>query len=102
MLSADQVVQGALAGHAFAQAEVAAYTALVAAAQAAGEAEIRACCEWILQQACSDPESAHDFSRNGSRRFLNPIMAAWPLRRLPALTTTFLDRSAAGRIDAKR
>nr|WP_260525830.1 MULTISPECIES: DUF892 family protein [Burkholderia cepacia complex] len=59
-----------------------AYTALVAAAQAAGEAEIRACCERILQQERD--------------------MAAWLLRHLPELTTAFLDRSAVDRIDAKR
>ncbi|MDA3666092.1 DUF892 family protein [Burkholderia cenocepacia] len=60
----------------------AAYTALVAAAHAAGEEEIRACCERILQQERD--------------------MAAWLLRHLPALTTAFLDRSAVDRIDAKR
>ena len=74
--------EGALAGYAFAHVEIAAYTALAAAAQAAGEAEIHACCERILQQERS--------------------LAAWLLRHLPALTTAFLDRSAVDRIDAKR
>ncbi|OXI92689.1 MULTISPECIES: DUF892 family protein [Burkholderia] len=82
MLAVDEVVKGALAGYAFAHVEIAAYTALAAAAQAAGEAEIHACCERILQQERS--------------------LAAWLLRHLPALTTAFLDRSAVDRIDAKR
>ena len=42
MLAVDEVVKGALAGYAFAHVEIAAYTALAAAAQAAGEAEIHA------------------------------------------------------------
>ncbi|OXI77714.1 hypothetical protein CFB50_35835 [Burkholderia sp. AU33423] len=82
MLAVDEVVKGALAGYAFAQVEIAAYTVLAAAAQAAGEAEIGACCERILQQERS--------------------LAAWLLSHLPALTTAFLDRSAVDRIDAKR
>ncbi|MBR8237825.1 MULTISPECIES: ferritin-like domain-containing protein [unclassified Burkholderia] len=82
MLADDEVVKTALAAYAFAQLEIAAYTALVAAAQAAGEDEIRACCERILQQERD--------------------MAAWLLRHLPELTTAFLDRSAVDRIDAKR
>lgn len=82
MLAADEAVKGALAGYAFAQVEIAASTALVAAAQATGEAEIRACCERILQQERS--------------------MAAWLQRHLPTLTTAFFDRSAVDRIDAKR
>ena len=81
MLAVDEVVKGALAGYAFAHVEIAA-SALAAAAQAAGEAEIHACCERILQQERS--------------------LAAWLLRHLPALTTAFLDRSAVDRIDAKR
>lgn len=82
MMATDEVVKGAMAVYAFEQVEIAAYTALVAAARAAGEEEIRACCERILKEE-------HD-------------MAAWLLRHLPALTTAFLDRSAVDRIDAKR
>ncbi|WP_423760992.1 ferritin-like domain-containing protein [Burkholderia sp. NLJ2] len=82
MLSDDEVVKGALAGYAFEQVEIAAYTVLVAVAQAAGEDEIRACCERILQQERD--------------------MAAWLLRHLPELTMAFLDRSAVDRIDSKR
>ncbi|KVH35360.1 hypothetical protein WT01_22650 [Burkholderia cepacia] len=82
MLAVDEVVKGAQAGYAFGQVEIAAYTALVAAAQAAGEAEIRACCERILQQERD--------------------LAEWLLRHLPDLTTAFLDRSAVDSIDARR
>ncbi|RQR53090.1 ferritin-like domain-containing protein [Burkholderia sp. Bp9140] len=82
MLASDEVVKGAMAVYAFQQVEIAAYTALVEAARATGEEEIRACCARILQQE-------HD-------------MAAWLLHHLPALTTAFLDRSAVDRIDAKR
>ncbi|KWF12908.1 DUF892 family protein [Burkholderia pseudomultivorans] len=82
MVAADEVVKVAMGGYAFGQVEIAAYTALVAAADAAGEVEIRACCERILQQ------ERH--------------MALWLLQYLPELTVAFLDRSAVDRIDAKR
>ena len=82
MMSVDEVMKGALAGYAFVQVEIAASTALVAAAQAAGEAEIVACCDRLLQQERD--------------------MAAWLLRHLPDLTTAFLGRSAADCIDANR
>lgn len=82
MLSGDEVVKATMAAYAFAQVEIAAYTALIAAARAAGEAEIHACCERLLQQERD--------------------MAAWLLRELPDVTTAFLDRSAVDRIDAKR
>ncbi|WP_269508969.1 DUF892 family protein [Burkholderia sp. IMCC1007] len=81
MLASDEVVKAAMATYAFEQVEIAAYTALVAAAGAAGEDEIRACCERILQQERD--------------------MAAWLLRHLPELTVAFLDRSAVDRTDAK-
>ncbi len=58
-------------------------TTLVAAAQAAGEAEIRACCCERIQQQARD-------------------IAEWLLRYLPDLTTAFLDRSAVNRIDVRR
>ncbi|HGL4259829.1 ferritin-like domain-containing protein [Burkholderia dolosa] len=82
MLASDEAVKGAMAAYAFEQVEIAAYTALIAAARAAGEDEIRACCEQILQQERD--------------------MASWLLRHLPDLTTAFLDRSAVDRTDAKR
>ncbi|RAE14467.1 DUF892 family protein [Burkholderia multivorans] len=82
MLAGDEVVKATMAAYAFAQVEIAAYTVLVAAARAAGEAEIHACCERLLQQERD--------------------MAAWLLRELPDVTTAFLDRSAVDRIDAKR
>ncbi|WP_107313820.1 hypothetical protein [Burkholderia metallica] len=54
-LAAVEGVKGALAGHAFAQVGIDAYTALAAAAQAVGETEIRACRERIPQQRATWP-----------------------------------------------
>lgn len=47
---ADEVVKGAMAGYVFEHVEIASYKTLIAAAQLAGENEIRDCCERILKQ----------------------------------------------------
>lgn len=58
------------------------YTVLIAAAQAAGDAETQAACEKILPQEIA--------------------MAQWLLEHLPELTQAFLERSAAPDTEAKR
>ncbi|MDH0335351.1 DUF892 family protein [Pseudomonas otitidis] len=82
MLVEDEVLKAAMAGHVFEQMEVAAYTVLLAAAEAAGDEETRVVCEAILPQ--------------------EQAMAAWTLAHLPELTQAFLDRAEAPGLEAKR
>lgn len=49
-LMSDEVVKGAMAGYVFENVEIATYTVLIAAAQAAGDVETQAACEQILPQ----------------------------------------------------
>lgn len=79
---ADEVVKGAMAGYVFEHVEIASYKTLIAAAQLAGENEIRDCCERILKQEVD--------------------MAEWMSQHLPDIAVAFLERSAAERRDAKR
>ncbi|WP_300633397.1 DUF892 family protein [Pseudomonas sp.] len=81
-LMSDEVIKGAMAGYVFENMEVASYTVLIAAAQAAGDAETQAACEKILPQEIA--------------------MAQWLLEHLPELTQAFLERSAAPGKEAKR
>ncbi|AZE94142.1 DUF892 family protein [Pseudomonas orientalis] len=81
-LMSDEVIKGAMAGYVFENMEVASYTVLIAAAQAAGDAETQAACEKILPQEIA--------------------MAQWLLEHLPELTQAFLERSAAPDTEAKR
>ncbi|KVE28947.1 hypothetical protein WS67_08330 [Burkholderia singularis] len=82
LLAEDEVVKHAMACYMFEQVEIAAYTVLIVAADAAGESEIRANCERLRQQ---------EFD-----------MASWLARQLPDITTAFLERSSVERSDAKR
>lgn len=82
MLVADEVLKAAMAGHVFEQMEVAAYTVLLAAAEAAGDEETRVVCEAILPQ--------------------EQAIAEWTLAHLPELTQAFLDRAEAPGLEAKR
>jgi ferritin-like metal-binding protein YciE len=82
MAVSDEVVKGGMAGYVFEHVEIAAYTALIAAADAAGDAETRRVCQQILPQEIE--------------------MARWLLDHLPDTVTTFVTRSAAGRDEAKR
>jgi ferritin-like metal-binding protein YciE len=50
MAATDEAVKGGIASYAFENVEIASYTALAAAAQAAGDAETVRCCEEILPQ----------------------------------------------------
>lgn len=82
MAVSDEVVKGGMSGYVFENIEIAAYTALIAAAQAAGDEETRRVCEQILPQEVA--------------------MAKWLLEHLPGTVTKFLARSASDRDDAKR
>ncbi|WPO00240.1 ferritin-like domain-containing protein [Pseudomonas sp. MUP55] len=81
-LMSDEVIKGAMAGYVFENMEVASYTVLIAAAQAAGDTQTQAACEKILPQEIA--------------------MAEWLLEHLPQLTQAFLERSAAPDTEAKR
>ncbi|HEY2020217.1 ferritin-like domain-containing protein [Paraburkholderia sp.] len=82
MAVSDEVIKGGMAGYVFEHVEIAAYTTLIAAANAAGDIETRRICEQILPQEVE--------------------MAKWLLEHLPETVTQFLGRSAADRDEAKR
>ncbi|KPY85394.1 Uncharacterized protein ALO94_02375, partial [Pseudomonas syringae pv. spinaceae] len=81
-MMSDEVVKGAMAGYVFENVEIATYTALIAAAKAAGDSQTQAACEQILPQ--------------------EQAMAAWLLEHLPEITDAFLVRSADPDLEAKR
>lgn len=78
----DEVVKGSMAGYVFENIEIATYTVLIAAAQAAGDVETQRVCEQIIVQ--------------------EKAMAAWLLEHLPEVTQAFVTRSEAGSDTAKR
>jgi ferritin-like metal-binding protein YciE len=61
MIMGDEVIKGALVGYSFEHMEIASYTVLIAAAEAAGEQEIASVCERILgeERAMAEWLSAH-------------------------------------------
>jgi ferritin-like metal-binding protein YciE len=81
-LNSDEIIKGAIAGYVFENLEIATYTALIAAAQTAGDAETVRVCEEILPQ--------------------EEAMAKWLLENLPELTEEFLVRDATPDVEAKR
>jgi ferritin-like metal-binding protein YciE len=81
-MMSDEVIKGAMAGYVFENVEIATYTALIAAAKAAGDPQTQAACEQILPQ--------------------EQAMAAWLLEHLPEITEAFLVRSADPDLEAKR
>jgi ferritin-like metal-binding protein YciE len=81
-LNSDEIIKGAIASYVFENLEIATYTALIAAAQTAGDAETVRVCEQILPQ--------------------EQAMAAWVLEHLPQLTEEFLVRDATPDVEAKR
>jgi ferritin-like metal-binding protein YciE len=81
MTATDEVVKGAISGYVFETLEIASYTALIAAAQAAGDAETKRVCEQLLEQEVQ--------------------MSEWLLQHLPEVTATYLSRADAG-VEAKR
>jgi ferritin-like metal-binding protein YciE len=82
MAVSDEVVKGGMAGYVFEHVEIAAYTTLIAAANAAGDLETKRVCEQILPQEIE--------------------MARWLLEHLPETVTQFVSRSAVDRSEAKR
>ncbi|MBA1201443.1 ferritin-like domain-containing protein [Pseudomonas capeferrum] len=81
-LMSDEVVKGAMAGYVFENVEVATYTVLIAAAEAAGDTQTKAACEQILPQ--------------------EKAMAQWLLEHLPEITQAFLKRSETPGVEAKK
>lgn len=81
-LMSDEVIKGAMAGYVFENVEIAAYTVLIAAAEAAGDRETLDACERILPQEVA--------------------MAEWLLEHLPQLTEAFLVRSEDPKLEAKK
>lgn len=81
-MMSDEVVKGAMGGYVFENFEIASYTVLIAAAEAAGDAETKAVCEQILPQ--------------------EQAMAEWLLLHLPQVTQAFLVRSKTPDVEAKR
>jgi ferritin-like metal-binding protein YciE len=82
MTMSDEVVKGAMSGYVFENIEVAMYTVLIAAANAAGDIETQAACEKILLQ--------------------EEAMAQWLKDHLPEITQAFLARSADPDLEAKK
>ncbi|MDO1527259.1 ferritin-like domain-containing protein [Fulvimonas sp. R45] len=82
MASADEIVKGLMASYVFEHMEIASYTALIAAADAAGDAETRGTCESILVQ--------------------EKVMAQWLHEHLPGVVGDFLARDATPSTEAKR
>lgn len=81
-LASDEVLKGAVGTYAFAHMEIAAYTALIAAAGSSNDVETQRACEDILVQEMA--------------------MADWLLAHLPELTRAFLERDEAPGVTAKR
>lgn len=78
----DEVVKGAMSGYVFENLEIASYTVLIAAAEAADDPETQEVAEAILPQ--------------------EQAMADWLLEHLPEVTEAFLSRSATPDATAKR
>ncbi|HVX05937.1 MAG TPA: ferritin-like domain-containing protein [Rhodanobacteraceae bacterium] len=76
MVTSDEVIKGAIASYAFEHMEIASYTVLIGAAQAAGETQVARACEDILQQ--------------------EKAMAAWLAEHTPAVVQEYLRRERAG------
>lgn len=82
MTVSDEVVKGAMSGYVFENMEIAAYTVLIAAARALGDAQTQAVLERILPQEVA--------------------MAEWLRGHLPELTQAFLARDSDPDAEAKR
>jgi ferritin-like metal-binding protein YciE len=82
MTMSDEVVKGTLSSYVFEQMEIATYTILIAAAEAAGDIETQRICELILPQEIA--------------------MATWLSEHMPEITFAFLSRDADPEAIAKR
>jgi ferritin-like metal-binding protein YciE len=82
VFAGDEVVKGVLASYAFEHMEIASYRILIAAAEAAGDAETARVCREILRE--------------------EEAMATWLADAIPGVTRTHLARSEAELEEAKR
>jgi ferritin-like metal-binding protein YciE len=82
MFASDEIVKGAMASYIFEHMEISSYTALIAAADQAGDLETRRVCEQILPQ--------------------EEAMAQWLREHLPEVTQAFLTRDATPDVEAKK
>ncbi|TGT74908.1 ferritin-like domain-containing protein [bacterium M00.F.Ca.ET.159.01.1.1] len=82
VFAGDEVMKGSLASYTFEHMEIASYTILIAAANAAGEAEISRVCEQNLHE--------------------EEAMAEWLKSNLPQVTEQFLARADTDSDSAKR
>ena len=82
MAMSDEVVKGAMAGYVFENMEIASYTVLIEAAEAAGDSATAQACRSILKEEVA--------------------MAEWLKEHLPEVTRAFLARSADPDATAKR
>ncbi|MBP0582564.1 ferritin-like domain-containing protein [Labrys sp. LIt4] len=82
VFAGDEVMKGSLASYTFEHMEIASYTILIAAAEAAGETEIVRVCQQNLRE--------------------EEAMAAWLKDNLPQVTQKFLIRAEAESESAKR
>jgi ferritin-like metal-binding protein YciE len=82
VFAGDEVMKGSLAGYTFEHMEIASYTILIAAAKAAGEAEIATACEQNLREEVA--------------------MAEWLTNHLASTTEQFLGRAERDTETAKR
>lgn len=80
-MSSDEVVKNAIADLAFENFEIASYTSLIAAAEAAGDEQTAQVCRDILRE--------------------EEEMAAWVKENLPQVTRTYMERDLAD-VQAKR
>ncbi len=76
LVASDEVVKSGLAAYAFERYEIAAYRALIATAEEAGEPEVVAVCQENLRE--------------------EEAMAAWLAEHLPQVTRQYLTREATG------
>jgi ferritin-like metal-binding protein YciE len=82
VFAGDEVMKGSLASYTFEHMEIASYTILIAAAHAAGEAEVARICEQNLRE--------------------EEAMAEWLMRNLETTTAIFLTRAETDSDEAKR
>ncbi|MDG9883799.1 DUF892 family protein [Pseudomonas sp. GD04058] len=82
MTMSDEVVKGAMAGYVFENLEIASYTVLIEAAEAAGDVATAEVCRSIIKEEIA--------------------MADWLREHLPEVTRAFLERSADPDAEAKR
>jgi ferritin-like metal-binding protein YciE len=82
VFAGDEVMKGSLASYTFEHMEIASYTILIAAAEAAGETEVARVCEQNLRE--------------------EEAMAEWLKNNLEPTTTAFLAREETDSEAAKR